>query len=194
MSDNKQIQLSFLFEIPDLRNGEQIKVIRRDMKQYAIDSGFNVPPEIKRDSRISYRDQLDTVLSGEEYFSAWDFGERLISNSERIRLVCEFNARGWEEFHQTRRYQKIFSEIIEYCINKDFYLKLACESPTKPPIIASAIHFVLLGDREYRTIDITLGENIVNYISAQRKKYNEVGPQLSLSHQKFLEEQARKNR
>ncbi len=45
MADKKETQLSFLFEIPNLANGERIKNIRIDMRQYAISRGFNLPPK-----------------------------------------------------------------------------------------------------------------------------------------------------
>ena len=194
MVDKKQTVLSWVFETHDLRKGERIKQIRKELRDYSLKEGFNRLPEIKQDSRINYNDELITVLPGESYYDGWDSGRKFTANTEIVRLYSEFRAKGWEEFDETQRFQKIHDNIIDYSMKNDFYLVCAMENPTKPPILVHLANFHMFGGGDYRSVAVDLAGNIIHYMRAQQKRYSEPGPQFSESHKRFLEEQERKNK
>ncbi len=187
MADKKETQLSFLFEIPNLANGEKIKSVRKDMRQYAISRGFNLPPKINHNSPINYTDELATIIAGEEYLEDWDYGQILIADSERVRLYCTFRADGYDEFYKTERFQKVCDDTFDYIMSKGIYPKMVNEQPIKPPILFSIPHFSMSGPGDYITVNFNLRDDVLIYAAAQRKKYGEPGPQHPESHKNFLE-------
>ena len=59
-----------------------------------------------------------------------------------------------------------------------------------PPVIVSLINFSMHGSGEYRSVDINLAGNIINYINESRKKYGEPDPKPF--DKKQFEEEARR--
>jgi len=190
MTDKAETVLAFMFETRDLRNGEKIKSIGRDLRRYAVGKGFNLPPKIIHGRGIDYTGEMKMIFRDENYFEYWDWGRTLTAESDIVRLYSLFRADGFDEFRKTGRFQMIHDEVINYCMKENFYLKCVDENPTKPPVIVSLITFHMHGPGEYSSIDIDLAGNIINYIRESRKKYGESGPKPF--DKKQFEEEARR--
>jgi len=190
MTNKSETILAFLFETRDLRNEKKMKTIGRDLRRYAIGKGFNLPPRIVHGPGIDYTDEVKMVFSGEKYLDYWDWGRKLTADSDRIRLYSLFRADGFDEFMKTERFQMIHNDTIDYCMKENFYLRCVDENPTKPPIIVSLTNFCMHGPGEYRSVDINLASNMLNYINESRKKYGELGPKPF--DKKLFEEEARR--
>jgi len=191
MANNAETILAFMFETRDLRNGEKIKSIGRDLRRYAVGKGFNLPPRIIHGKGIDYTDEMKMIFRDENYFEYWDWGRTLTADSDMVRLSSLFRADGFDEFMKTKRFQMIHNNVIDYCMKENFYLKCIDENPTKPPVIVSLTNFCMHGIGEYRSVDINLAGNIINYINESRKKYGESGPK-SFDKKQFEEEAKRR--
>jgi hypothetical protein len=190
MTNKAETVLAFMFETRDLRKGEQIKTIRNDLRKYAIGKGFNLPPKLIRGRGIDYTDELKAVLEGEEYFDCWDWGRKLIADSDRVRLYSLFRADGFDEFRKTERFQMIHNDIIDYSMKKNLYLECVRENPTKPPIVVSIPAFYMHSPEDFNSIDVNLSSNIIDYITKKRKEYGEPGPEGF--NKRLFEEEARR--